>query len=130
MPNPGLAENSLIFPMDLHPPTVDELVHRWLSGRDHTMADAIIPPAGDPEAAWQAILRVLEHELSGKQIALLAAGPLESLLAWHGEQFIDRVEAEAKRNPAFADVLGGVWRHEMPEHIWKRVEKARNGKTW
>ena len=115
--------------MDLHPPTVDELVFRWLTGRDHTMADAIIPPAGDPEAAWQAILRVLQHELSGKQIALLAAGPIEGLLVWHGEQFIDRVEAEARRNPAFADVLGGVSRQNMPDHILKRLEKARNGKT-
>ena len=94
------------------------------------MQDAIIPPLADPEAAWEAVLRIMQHELSNEQIALLAAGPIEDLLAWHGTQFIDRIEAEARRSPAFAHVLGGVWRHDMPQEIWQRVESARGGKVW
>ena len=116
--------------MDLKPPTIDELVSKWLSGEECTMQDAIIPPLADPEAAWQAVLRIMQHELSDEQISLLAAGPIEDLLAWHGAQFIDRIEAEAHRSPAFAHVLGGVWRHDMPHEIWQRVESARGGKVW
>jgi hypothetical protein len=116
--------------MIMRPPTVNELVSKWLSGEDRTMADAIIPPLADPEAAWQAVLRIMQHKLSDEQISLLAAGPIEDLLAWHGAQFIDRIEAEAQRSPAFAHVLGGVWRSNMPAEIWRRVESARGGKVW
>ena|ERR1035437_5310286 len=116
--------------MFIRPPTVDELVSKWLSGDDSTMADAIVPPLADPEAAWEAVLRIMQHELSEEQISLLAAGPVEDLLAWHGAQFIDRIEAEAQRSPAFAHVLGGVWRRDFPQEIWQRVEAARGGKVW
>ena len=116
--------------MIIRPPTVEELVSKWLSGEDYTMLDAIIPPLGDPEAAWQAVLRIMKRDLSEDQQALLAAGPIEDLLAWHGAQFIDRIEAEARRSPAFAHILGGVWRQEMPAEIWRRVESARGGKVW
>lgn len=114
----------------MRPSTVDELVSKWLNGEDCAMADAIIPPFADPEAAWQAVLRIMQHELSEEQISLLAAGPVEDLLAWHGAQFIDRIEAEAKRSQAFAQVLGGVWRRDIPQQVWQRVESARGGKVW
>lgn len=116
--------------LDTSRATVDELVSKWLSGEDITMNDAIIFPDADPETAWQAVLRLMQHELSSKQIALLAAGPVESLLSYHCPQFIDRIEAEAQRSPAFAHVLGGVWRQDMPDEIWRRVESARGGKVW
>jgi hypothetical protein len=94
------------------------------------MVGAIVPPLADPEAAWQAVLRIMQHELSEEQISLLAAGPIEDLLCWHGAQFMDRTEAEAQRSPAFANVLGGVWRRDMPAAIWRWVEAARGGRTW
>ncbi len=79
-----------------------------------------------PEIAWPAMLRILEHELTEDQTAVLAAGPLEDLLAVHGSQFIERVEHEAQRNPRFNHLLGGVWQNEMAREIWERVQKARS----
>ncbi len=116
--------------LDDTPPTVDELVAEWLSGELISMQEAIIDHNADPETAWQAVLRIMKHDLSDEQMALLAAGPIESLLSWHGPKFIDRIEAEAQRSPAFAHLLGGVWRQDMPDEIWQRVESARGGKTW
>ena len=113
--------------LDDIPPTVDELVSKWLSGEEFSMAGAIVFPKADPETAWQAVLHIMWHDLSEKQEALVAAGPVESLLSWHGAQFIDRIEAEAQRSPAFAHLLGGVWRQDMPDEIWQRVESARGG---
>jgi hypothetical protein len=118
-----------VHPDDI-PPTVDELVSKWLSDEDISMAEAIIFPNADPETAWQAVLRIMQHDLSNDQVAVLAAGPVESLLSWHGPRFIDRIEAEAHRNPLFSHVLGGVWRQDMPDDIWQRVESARGGKVW
>jgi len=116
--------------MRMRPPTVDELVSEWFSGEDCTMCDGLTPPFANPEAVWQAVLQIMQHDLSEDQISLLAAGPVEDLLALHGEKFIEHIEAEALRSPAFARVLGGVWRRDMPYEIWQRVERARNGKVW
>lgn len=112
--------------MRLRPPTVDELEAEWLSGEDCTMGDGLFWNA---ETVWQAILRIMQRELTAEQVALLAAGPVEDLLALHGVQFIDRFEAEARRTPAFARVLCGVWRRDIPEEIWWRVEAAREGRA-
>ena len=78
-----------------------------------------------PEQAWLAILQILAQGLTDGELSLLAAGPLESLLDWHGSQFIDRVENEAKNNPKFNHLLGGVWQNLMSHEIWERVQKAR-----
>jgi hypothetical protein len=67
--------------------------------------------------------------MSDRAFAVLAAGPLEDLLAYHGSEFIDRVETEARRNPRFRDLLGGVWRNTITDDIWARVEKIR-GPGW
>jgi hypothetical protein len=109
---------------------VDEIISRFLTGEDTAMIDSVIPPDADPEAVWLAVLRIVQHDLSEDQISILAAGPVEDLLAWHGEQYIDRIEAEAHRNPAFAHILDGTWRHDIPQAIWQRVEAARGGKVW
>jgi hypothetical protein len=115
---------------DDRPATVDELVSKWLSGEDISMSGAIVPPRADPEIAWQAVLRLLEQDLSMAQTSVLAAGPIESLLSWHGTRFIGRVEAEAQRNPAFAYLLAGVWRQGMSDEIWQRVQSVRHGNVW
>jgi hypothetical protein len=49
---------------------------------------------------------------------VLSAGPLESLLAGHGEAFIDRIELEAHADPSFAELLGGVWQSRMSDAVW------------
>ncbi len=102
---------------------IESLVAIWLAGdEDGLMHDAC---ADNPERAWLAIGETLKRDLTDDEKALLAAGPLENLLVWHGAAFIDRVEEEARRNSRFNDLLGGVWRQSMPSEIWSRVEAAR-----
>jgi hypothetical protein len=86
-----------------------------------------------PEACWAAILAILHRigsESPNRLLAVLAAGPLEDLLAYHGEAFIDRVEAEARRDPRFGLLLGGVWQNKMSEEVWTRVTECRNAANW
>jgi hypothetical protein len=106
--------------------SVSDVVAAWFGG-DHILADALYYK---PEIAWEAILEILVRNPSDEDLSLLAAGPLEDLIASHGAQFIDRVEQQALVNPKFADLLGGVWQQGMPAEIWSRVEKARGGKIW
>ncbi len=79
----------------------------------------------EPEMAWSITLQILEHPLTQEPESLLAAGPMESLLGRHGPHFIDRVEREARLNPRFNHLLGGVWRHGMSNEVWTRVQKVR-----
>jgi hypothetical protein len=104
-----------------------ELATLWLSGDgDELNFDA---PCDAPETAWVAILEILRNDLDEEQLALLAAGPMENVLVWHGASFLDRVETEARNDARFNYLLGGVWRNEMTEEVWVRVQKARN-KVW
>jgi len=77
----------------------------------------------DPEDCWLAILATLSREPPAKVLGVLAAGPLEDLIECHGPRFIERIETESRRNPAFRDLLSGVWKSSTPE-VWARVEDA------
>ena len=79
----------------------------------------------DPELAWELILQILATVRSDKIYPVLAAGPLENLLVYHGEKYIERVEKQARQDPAFNMLLGGVWRNSIAKDVWRRVEKAR-----
>ena len=81
--------------------------------------------------AWQFILATLARDSSDKILGMLAAGPLEDLLARHGRTVIARVETEARRQPLFAKLLGAVWQNAMPDDIWARVQAiwARRGRA-
>jgi hypothetical protein len=100
---------------------IKAVVEAWF-GDDPTMFDAC---TDEPEVAWQAILQILQRDLTDDQKASLAAGPLEMLLSYHGAAFIDRVEEQAQRNPRLNHLLGGVWRTDMAQDVWDRVERVR-----
>ena len=82
-------------------------------------------PHEDPERAWAIILEILQRQPPEEALGLLAAGPLEDLLSEHGPAFIERVEARARDDPAFKDLLRGVWRLSMSDEIWARVQAAQ-----
>lgn len=74
-------------------------------------------PEGDGDRLWQFIREVYKRELSDEVIAVLAAGPLEDLLAKRGVDFIDRIEELARKDPKFNYLLGGVWRNTMTDEV-------------
>jgi hypothetical protein len=82
-----------------------------------------------PTLAWNLILEILRRPISEFATSVLAAGPMEDLLACHGSAVIEKVEQQARTNPAFRHLLGGVWRSRIGEAIWKRVEAVR-GEPW
>jgi hypothetical protein len=107
--------------MNMSEKTVNGLVAAWFAG-EYTMFDAC---SEEPETAWLAILEISRRDLTEEQKGLLASGPIETLLAWHGPSFIDRLEREARANVSFGNLLGGVWRRDMAGEIWERVQRAR-----
>ena len=101
-----------------------------LSASDHPLWWAVERSMAHPTSVttdemWAFILAVLAKEPPVEVVQILAAGPLEDLLASSGPQVIERVEIEARRSPHFRHLLGGVWRNQCPPEVWARVERAR-----
>jgi hypothetical protein len=91
-------------------------VYRFMPGAD---TDAT------PEDCWLAILEVLSRKPPEQVLGILGAGALEDLIAYHGPQFIERIESEARRNIAFRHLLGRVWQNATDSETWERVKSAR-----
>ena len=79
-----------------------------------------------PELLWQFCVMALDLAENRWQVTLLAAGPLEDLIARDGAEFIDRIEELARRSARFRYALSGVWpQGKGATATWKRVEAAR-----
>ena len=84
----------------------------------------------DPQTLWLLILAVHRKDQSPRVQGLLSAGMVENLLSMHGDKFIDRIEAEARTDPSFAKLLGGVWKSQMSDQQWERVQAAWDRRGW
>jgi hypothetical protein len=82
-------------------------------------------PTEEPELCWRLIEVARRADLSDKQLALVSAGPFEDLMNAHGEQFIERVESEARRDPKMRFLLGTVWKGKMSAPVWDRIQRLR-----
>jgi len=78
-----------------------------------------------PDLLWRFILTAYRRDLKDDVISILAASPLEDLIAFFGGQYINQIEELAQKDPKFKNLLGGVWPNKTPEDIWKRIEKVR-----
>jgi len=81
----------------------------------------------DPERALAIILEVLKIETNANMLSYLAAGPLEDLITL---DTIDMIEAEARRNAGFKELLGGVWYYTAPDELKARLDAIIQGKHW
>ena len=82
----------------------------------------------DPDRGLDVILKILdgiEPLPTDTLLQVLAAGPLEDLLAHHGPAIIDRVESQARADDRFNLLLGGVWPSSISPDVWARVQRIR-----
>ena len=84
----------------------------------------------DPGTAFDVILTILHADDSSTIAEVLSAGPLESLLVYHGPTIIERIENEAARDPSFRHLLGGVWKNSMAGEVWERVQACWDRRGW
>ena len=83
----------------------------------------------EPDTTWLLILELIRQPLGDAAFGCLAAGPLKNLIEYHGPVVIERVEDEARSNPAFQRLLQGVWETGTPD-VWARVERVRGAGWW
>lgn len=98
-------------------------------------------PKEEPQLVWDTILLIVRaypeadfyNDIETEAQAVcgtLAAGPVEDLLSFHGQDFIDRFEREARADRRMAWVLGGTWRFDMNDGIWNRVRQVADDSYW
>ena len=98
-------------------------------------------PESEPDLTWDTTLLVVrsyneadffaKHKTEAQKVCgQLAAGPIEDLLSFHGERFIEKLEDEARQDRRMAWMLGGVWQDQMPDEIWNRVQGAADRSYW
>jgi hypothetical protein len=76
------------------------------------------------EQCWIGVLAVVARRPSERVLGMLAAGIMEDLLEDSGPVFINRIEEQARLDPVFKRMLGGIWQSGSPE-VWARLEAAR-----
>lgn len=87
-----------------------------------SMAITSVTFMADLDEQWGLILELIAESSDQENVlGAIAAGPLEGFLGMFDQQAIDRVEAEADRDPKFRRVLSGVWKNEMSDLVWERV---------
>jgi hypothetical protein len=107
------------------------LLHDYLflepGSEDQQLAfvDAADLLADAPEVCWRLIELAAKMDLTIKQVAFFAAGPVEDILGGHGEGFIDRLELAARSQPGMRSFVACVWRGQMSDTIWGRLLALR-----
>lgn len=61
----------------------------------------------DPHEALETILEILQRNQSSIVVEALVSGPMQDLLAHHGEAIREHIEQVAGDNPLFASLLHG-----------------------
>ena len=132
-------------------PTPAELAADWIASRkdgaDEDTSGGLAQfllvgfPEEEPQITWEAIISVMraypeanfyaEEKTEAQTVCgVLAAGPVEDLLSFHGHRFIERFEEEARRDRRMAWLLGGACQFQMGEEIWQRVRLAADDSYW
>ena len=83
-----------------------------------------------PHKAWRVILLIWSMDQSTETMQHLSAGEIEDLLSRNGTEMIPLVEAEARRDPSFAKLLGGVWKNRMTDEVWSRLQAVWDRRGW
>lgn len=83
-----------------------------------------------PHKALRVILLVWSMDQSVETMQNLSAGEIENLLSRKGTEMISFVEAEARRDPGFAKLLGGVWKNRMTDEVWARLQSVWDRRGW
>ncbi|HEX6741229.1 MAG TPA: hypothetical protein VF079_05475 [Sphingomicrobium sp.] len=127
------------MPKDLDDSRIDALARAWIAARrrGEEAADdqvhesvVILTFAYSAETQWKFVTAAVALAAESiDELYAIAAGPFEGLMGKYGDDYIDRVEAEAARDPKFREMLHGSWQHLMSDQVWARVEAARGKPT-
>ncbi|MCI5141013.1 MAG: hypothetical protein D3909_04655 [Candidatus Electrothrix sp. ATG1] len=83
----------------------------------------------DPDKALELLATIIECCTNNKQLAYVAAGPLENLFVYHGYEIINTIQEKADCSEKLQLALSGVWLDEGDDAIyphWLELMKRYN----
>ena len=128
--------------------TMLELLTSFVKERQFKMSDAAIAKAAEhlendminkdieqwvvhisfmehPHAIWNFMLDAIRFAKTDEHLGRIACGLAETLLAHYGS-LMPLFESQASKDPKFAYMLTGVWRHRMCDDVWARLRILQN----
>jgi hypothetical protein len=78
---------------------------------------------GAPDAAWMVLYAAIVRAPDPTMVGYLGAGPIEDLLSEWGHRVIDRIEDAAQTEPRVVYALSCVWRNDIDEAVWDRIQR-------
>ncbi len=81
----------------------------------------------EPERGLAITIAICDSTEDEFVLANVAAGPLEDLLARHGNRVVDQLESWARQEIKHRRVLASVWKNSIDDKIWERVSKMTQG---
>src|SRR5438128_928996 len=95
---------------------------------ERTVGQAVVSMnfTGPPDKQWLFIQLAVAGAANDDELGHIAAGPIEHLLGWHGDTYIDQVEALAGRAPKFLRAFAGIYRYRINDAVWARIQVLRD----
>lgn len=119
--------------IDINEESLSDFIQKWFAEID--LDDEDNNPIGldvvmmnflaSDDFQWKFIVKAFELASDANHLETMAAGPVEHLLAHHGEKWISHFEEASSSNENFAWMMTGVWQNKMSDEIWSRVEKIQ-----
>jgi hypothetical protein len=119
--------------VDIDEDALDRFINQWFAEID--TYDENNHPVGvdvvlmnflaSDDFQWLFIKRAFALAYDANHLEALAAGPVEHLLAHHGEKWISLIEMESYEDKNFAWMMLGVWQNSMSQELWSRVQKIQ-----
>ncbi|WP_339138157.1 MAG: DUF6869 domain-containing protein [Candidatus Electrothrix sp. GW3-4] len=91
---------------------------RATSGQAIVYVDNLVN--SDPHNALELLAAIIESCTENKQLASVAAGPLENLFVYHGYEIINVIKEKADCSEKFQLALTGVWLDEEDDAIFSQ----------
>jgi hypothetical protein len=95
----------------------------WTWKRMHYLASNL------PQKAWRVILLTWSLHQCPNMAGSLSSH-IRFLLLRHPSEMLPLLEAEARRDPAFAELLGNIEQIALTDEVYARVVAAREGRAW
>lgn len=97
-------------------------------------ADLDFTVKNDPDIAWLIILKIIERNKSNTILEQLSSGHFKNFIIYHGKNYIELIEKQAREDHDFAILLGGLLDGEtfkmVDDTIWERIKSVWNLKGW
>ena len=116
-----IQQESFEVSNDIHTDTLRHIseheIGSWLVGLCHL---------GHPHVIWNFMMDSLMVSKNDRHLDKIANELGVHILAHYGS-LMEKFETVAARNPLFARMATGIWRHRMSDDVWMRLRKIQAG---